>query len=274
MRVFGSSVLLAVSLVALQSFAVAQTSPPPADYQQPPPGYQQPPPGYQQPPPGYQQPPPGYQQQPPPGYQQQPGAYPPPQTYGQPQSGYGAAPPPPGKSGFLALPYIGISSIQNDTGIVDTGPGLMLGTLLGGRLNPMISLNGEIRFDIINVKNVNAGYDVGAAEFELAFSPLFHVPFPQGDFVVGPKVGLFAFGLEAKYAGQSVEKDSLSGPEIGANAGVFFNISTAVALGGMLSFTVRDPSTACQTIPPYAENCMDVNADSQKVLGFHAGALF
>src|SRR5437773_1892137 len=88
MRVFGLSVLIAVSVVAVEAFAVAQTNPPPQDYQQPPPGYQQqPPPGYQQqPPPGYQQqPPPGYQQQPPPGYQQQP----PPQTYGYPsQPGY------------------------------------------------------------------------------------------------------------------------------------------------------------------------------------------
>jgi hypothetical protein len=56
---------------------------------------------------------------------------------------------------------------------------------------------------------------------------------------------------------------------------VFFNISPTVALGGMLSLTIRDPSKICQTIPPYAEQCNDSpNVDSQKVLGIHAGALF
>src|SRR5215471_7726615 len=127
MRVFGLSVLIAVSVVALEAFAVAQTNPPPQDYQQPPPGYQQ------QPPPGYQQPPPGYQQ-------------PPPQTYGYPsQPGY-APPPPPGKHGFLALPYIGLQSHQeNDS--TDLGTGFMLGTLRGGRVNPACSTTGELRTD-------------------------------------------------------------------------------------------------------------------------------
>ena len=267
MRVFGSSVLLAVSVVALQSFAVAQTSPPPPDYQQPPPGYQQPPPGYQQ------QPPPGYQQPPPPGYQQPPPGYPPPSTYGQGQPGYGAAPAPV-KSGFLALPYIGISSLQGTTG-ENNGAGLLLGALLGGRLNPQFSLNGELRFDILNPKNVNPGFDVGEAEFALSFSPLFHVPFPQGEFVIGPKVGFFGYALEAKYGGQSVDKLSGSGLEGGANAGVFFNISPTVALGGMLSFTIRDFSRFCETVPPYAEQCNDSpNSDAHNVLGIHGGALF
>ena len=270
MRVFGSSVLLAVSVVALQSFAVAQTSPPPPDYQQPPPGYQQ------QPPPGYQQqPPPGYQQQPPPGYQQPPPAgYPPPQAYGNsaPPPGYAAAPPV--KSGFLALPYLGISSLQGTTG-ENNGAGFLLGALLGGRINPMLSLNGEVRFDILNPKNVNSGYDVGEAEFALSFSPLFHAPFPQGEFVIGPKLGIFGYALEAKYGGQTVDKVSASGLELGANAGVFFNISPTVALGGILSFTVRDPSKVCETVYGYAEQCNDsTDFDSQKVLGIHAGALF
>src|SRR5215468_9494380 len=122
MRVFGLSVLIAVSVVAIEAFAVAQTSPPPTDYQQPPPGYQ--------PPPG-QQPPPGYQQQPPP-----PQAY----GYNQPPPAY-APPPPPGKHGFLALPYLGLESHQGNSG-QDLGTGFILGTLLGGRLNPQFSING------------------------------------------------------------------------------------------------------------------------------------
>ena len=252
MRVIGPSVLAVASVVAFEAFAVAQTSPPPPDYQQPPPGYA---------------PPPGYQQQPPPGY-------PPPQAYGYPQQpGYAPAPPP-GKHGFLALPYIGIASHQ-EAAATDLGAGFMLGALLGGRVNPMFSVNGEIRIDALNTKNLPVDTDVSAFEVDLAFSPLFHVPFPQGEFVIGPKLGFFVGAQTVSYGGQEVETDSASGLMGGLNTGVFFDISPRVALGGMLSFTVRDISSVCSTPTGGTQQCNDSpNVPSEKVLGFHAGALF
>ena len=274
MRVFGSSVLLAVSVVALQSFAVAQTTPPPPDYQQPPPGYQQqPPPGYQQqPPPGYQQqPPPGYQQQPPPGYQQ-PG-YPPPQAYGsQPPPGYAA--PPQGKHGFLAIPYIGLESHQGDSG-EGLNTGFILGAILGGRINPQLSLNGEIRFDVLNPKgSPPAGTDETALEFDLAFSPLFHAPIGAGEFVIGPKLGAFAAADTLTYGGTEVQTISASGYVVGFNTGVFFDVSPTVALGGMISFSIRDATKVCIKYGGVEQCDSTTNYNSEKVLGFHAGAMF
>ncbi len=274
MRVSGLSVLIAGSVVALEAFAVAQTNPPPQDYQQ------QPPPGYQQPPPGYQQPPPGYQQQPPPGYQQPPPGYPPPgyqqpppQAYGYPQQpGYGA-PPPAGKHGLLALPYIGLESHQGNSGS-DLGTGFVIGGLLGGRVNPMFSINGELRLDVLNPKNVPSGADITVIEVDLAFSPLFHVPFPNGEFVIGPKLGIFAGAASASYGGQDAGSTSTSGLMGGVNSGVFFDISPKVALGGMLSFTVRDPGESCATPPGGSESCVSGDYPSEKVLSFHAGAMF
>src|SRR5262245_15066346 len=276
MRVFGSSVLLGVSVVALQSLAVAQTSPPPPDYQQPPPGYQQPPPGYQQPPPGYQQqPPPGYQQQPPPGYQQPPPAgYPPPQAYGSsPPPGY-AAPPPQGKHGFLALPYIGIESHQGDSGEA-LNTGFILGALLGGRINPQFSINGELRFDVLNPKgSPPAGTDETALEFDLAFSPLFHAPLGAGEFVIGPKLGAFAAADTPTYGGTEVQPIGASGYVVGFNTGAFFDVSPGVALGGMISFSIRDATKVCLKYGGVEQCDSTTNYDAEKVLGFHAGALF
>jgi hypothetical protein len=91
-----ASALLAVTgVLSVSAAAVAQTQPPPQDYNQPPPGYQQPPPDYQQ---QQQQPPPGYQQQQPP-----PAAYAPPPGYAP-----AYAPPPPNvHDGFYLRLHLG-----------------------------------------------------------------------------------------------------------------------------------------------------------------------
>jgi hypothetical protein len=263
--------------------------PPPPGYQQPPPGYQPqpppgyrpPPPGYQPPPPGYQPPPPGYYRQPPPGYYQPPppGYYqaaPPPGYY--PPPGYGYRPPPPPRPpprthGFLALPYFGGAWHVGSSG-ADMGAGAMFGTLLGGRLNPMFSLNGELRIDIINFKNVPAFMTRDAAEFDFAFSPLFHVQFETGEFVVGPKFGIFGFSEQDNNYGIMTQEISSSGVTYGVNTGVFFALGRIMSLGGLVSYTVRDPSQVCQTPTGGAKMCVDANYPAENVLAFHASMLF
>jgi hypothetical protein len=266
--------------------------PPPPGYQQPPPGYQQqPPPGYQQqPPPGYQQqPPPGYYQQPPPGYYQQPppgyyqppppGYYPPPQAYYYPPPGYGQPPPPsaqrppPRTHGFLAMPYIGVHSRPGETG-QGYGPGATFGALIGGRLSPSFSLNGEMRFDVINFRNEPAGETWDATEGDLALSPLFHVQFPTGELVFGPKLGFFFYEETDKAGSNEIFRRTANGLSAGFNAGVFFAVNRVMSLGGMLSFTLRDPGQVCDKLPAQTENCVTDDYAARKVFGFHAAMLF
>jgi hypothetical protein len=260
---------------------------PPPGYQRPPPGSQQPPPGYQQPPPGYQQPPPGYYQQPPPGYQQPaPPAYyqppptyyqQPPQTYYPPGQAYQPAParPPPRTRGFLALPYIGFNSFAGDTG-AQLDPGLIVGALVGGRLSPTFSINGEIRIDTLNFRNLDSNQQWETNEFDLAASPLFHVPFAAGEFVVGPKLGFFSYDATYKTNTRVTGTEQWSGLTAGVNTGLFFAVSRIMSLGGMLSFTIRDPSEKCRTdyVLATPEACTTGDFTAEKVLGFHAGALF
>jgi len=281
MRAFRLSLLIAVSTAAFASSAGAQTAPPP-DYQQqqPPPGYQQqPPPGYQQPPPGYQQqPPPGYQQQPPPGYYQQPppaGYYQQPPTAYQPAPGYAAPPPPPpGRHGLLALPFIGIESHQGDSG-VGLNPGLVLGGILGGRIGSTFSINGELRIDVLNPKNTQSGVDETAVEVDFALSPFFHMPFPSGEFLIGPKLGFFGAASQLSYGGIDGDKTSASGFVYGFNSGVFLDVGQRSALGGMLTFAVRDATSVCYTPAGGSEQCGSVsNLVPEKVLGFQFAALF
>ena len=222
---------IAVSIVGLQAFAVAQTMPPPwsptpsaaqrqtarprsrrrpgtssrrpaissgrsrrrpgtssrrPGYQQPPPGYQQqPPPGYQQAPPAYPpgyQPPPGYQQ-PPPGYYQPPPAYYPPPGYYPPAYGY--QPPPPcrpcrraRRRGHTASSRCRISASPRrpESKARATAAERSSAPCVGGRLNRAFSLNGELRLDSLDFRNVPSSTVGSGTELDIGFSPLFHVP--------------------------------------------------------------------------------------------------
>jgi hypothetical protein len=257
--------------------ANAQTEPPPGAAPGPPPGPDGTQPGYgQQPgyPPAQQQP--GY---PPaqPGYppQQPPGYYPPPpqQPYGYPPPG--APPPPMGRhrSGFLALPYLGIESHAGSDD-QDLGVGFVLGSFLGGRINDSFSINGEITIDIGNPKNVAPGIDVTIAEVDLAFSPLFHVPLGNGEVVLGPKLGAFGASAEASSGGVTAKREA-SGVVAGVNAGAFFDVSPSISLGGMLNFEWRDASKVCATDTNGIQTCDSTsNFVAEKIVAAYFGALF
>ena len=156
----------------------------------------------------------------------------------------GGAPPAVQQSGaasykpFLLMPFVGVQSIQNDNS--NTGPGLRIGGLVGGRMNELFSFNGELLFDLWNVSNVPAGVSESAYVVQFAAAPLFHVQAsPTAEIVLGPKLGLF-------FAHSSVSGSAggftLSGSEsdegllVGANLGAFFRVSDALSLGGLINF--------------------------------------
>lgn len=287
--------------------ANAPANPPPPGYQQPPPGYQQPPPGYQQPqqqpPPGYQQPgpqqpPPGYQQQPPPppGYYPQqpppPGYYPqqpppppgyyPPGYYPPPAPGYYPPPAPrperpaPRTHGFLAMPYLGFHTFAGATGAVYS-PGATLGALIGGRLNPSFSINGEIRLDALNFKNVPSSEQWDGSEFDIGISPLFHAQFPSGtgEFVIGPKLSFSGYEVTLRDDfGSTITHDRWNGWSAGFNAGVFFAVGRVLSLGGLMSFTSRHPTERCPDDQFGVEQCTSGDYSSENVFSFTGALLF
>ena len=316
---------IAVSIVAFQAFAVAQTMPapveskppaaqaPPPGYQAPPPGYQQrpqaPPPGYQQPPPGYQPPPPGYQQQPPPGYQQAPPAYPqgyqPPPGYQAPPPGYYQPPPayypppgyyppvtyqpppplpllppgpPPRTHGFLAMPYLGVATQTGEQGQRYSSGGIF-GAIVGGRLNRAFSLNGELRLDSLDFRNVPSTTAASGTELDIGFSPLFHAQFATGEFLIGPKLSFFTH--QESYTGFDINgfyteyHEDWTGWSVGVNTGLFFAVSRFMSLGGMVSYTLRMPTEVCTRMDfSTIEDCQSGDYPAANVLGFHAAALF
>jgi hypothetical protein len=306
-----ASLLAAISIssAALAQAAdpnAPQQQPPPS-YQPPSdPQVQQqpyPPQGYPQQPPSQQPPYPqqGYPQQqqpyPPQGYPQQPGYPPPPQGY-PPQQGYPqqqpdpppAGYPPPGypqqppyppaayqpppptqHHGLLLMGYLGFQSFQGSTGD-GLSPGLRLGGLLGFYASPVLSLNGELTLDVLNLDSSRYGSNTTGVRFVLSLSPLYHIP-TTGNFelVIGPKFGVWGTSITADNG--NGDEISASGYLFGLNAGGFAHVGN-VFLGGLFSFEAAVPTEVCFTPAGFSRSCsspMDSTAD--KVIAFNVAVL-
>ncbi len=178
------------------------------------------------------------------------------------------------RRGVLALPYVGWNSYRGDD-FSYYGDGRRLGVLIGGRLNPTFSLNGELTFDDSGIENLQPRRDISEVGVDLAFSPLVHLPVGKGEVVLGPKLGVFTIRAEETFDGASVGDFNLSGYVAGINAGAFFAVNDHVALGGLLSFVLRKPTQSCMTLPGATETCnSNPNVNAAKVLGITAAALF
>ena len=135
---------------------------------------------------------------------------------------------------------------------------------------------GELRMDALNFKDMPVSQQWDASEFDFGISPLFHAQFPSGngEFVIGPKLSLFAY--------QATIRDNVnfttttqhgSGWSAGLNAGVFFALGRVMSLGGLMSFTSRNKTEICpddQGIQP----CMSGDYPAENVLSFTGALLF
>ena len=175
---------------------------------------------------------------------------------------------------------MGIHSYLGETG-TNVGPGLRIGSLLGGHLSPLFSLNAEITFDFLNVKILPAGYTVKEVDFVLAFSPLLHLPISMTmdvDFVIGPKLGIRGLAATSDTAVSSATFSG-SGGVLGLNAGIFAAVSPNLAAGALLSVDVRSVSTtkSCISIGGGPSTCTtdeSPNATSNKTIALNAGLMF
>jgi hypothetical protein len=68
--------------------------------------------------------------------------------------------------------------------------------------------------------------------------------------------------------------DTWTGWSAGFNAGVFFAVGRAMSLGGMFSFTVRNPTQECPEDSFGTEHCLSGDYAAESVFGFHGALLF
>jgi hypothetical protein len=181
--------------------------------------------------------------------------------------------PPPTFNPLVAMPFLGVESIQNSAATGE-GPGLRIGGIVGARLNDLVSINGEAAFDLSNLNNVPAGDSASEYTFQLSFAPLIHLVPPAApiEIALGPKLGFFHVGESVSQNG--AEQDaSLTGWLAGLNVAVFGRLSDTLSLGGLFSFDY-EKATTCSISPDTFGNCSTDGADGIKVIAFSAAALF
>ena len=223
-------------------------SAPGAGYAYPPP----PPPPYGPPRPLYGAPPPAVYMPPPPPYAARPYGYQPPVD----RRSYHRRPL---RRFFLATPYLGISSFLGETADIGRrSVGARAGAILGLRLHPAFSLNGEISLDVLNFRDVPSGQKMGGGAFALSASPLFHLFAPTVEVVFGPRVGVWGEGISRKVNGVETIF-SVSGFLLGLNAGLFFPVRRCLSVGGLVTLDTRRFGRTCTRNADGVEACSEDN---------------
>jgi hypothetical protein len=180
-----------------------------------------------------------------------------------------ATPPGPAyRRGFLAMPFVGVQIPTGDLGDAFDA-GLRLGTLLGGHVGSMLSLNGEINIDVLNPKGSG---DVTAVAVDMFFSPLLHLGTEAFEAFIGPRIGFSGIVISSK-SGSTTTDLTYTGIGYGINAGIGIPLGK-LAIGGMFSYTGRSPSEVCVKRTGYSESCGDWNGDDLHSVAFSGFVLF
>ena len=141
------------------------------------------------------------------------------------------------------MPFIGVQIPVGSYGDAYDA-GLKVGLLMGGHLSKVVSLNGELNFELLNANSRAGDGTVTAFFVDALFSPLFHFGTPKIEGFVGPKLGYFGFSLSQSYESESASK-SAHGLAYGLNAGLGFPVGN-IAIGGMFSYVRRHAFVACE----------------------------
>ena len=222
-----------------------------------------------------------YPQQPYPQQQYPQQQYPQQQTY--PPAGYAApapaappsyqpayAPPAPAYSdlrhGGVAIVTLGLNAPVGSAGD-GYSAGLSIGTILGLHLSREISLNGELTFHVLNGDNTPSDTTEGLAD--ILFAPLYHFGFGNLEYVLGPKLGGFVYTQSTNVGDY---ESTASGLAYGFNGGVFFQLTQAMSVGGLLSYSGHHTTKVCDSVFG-VEDCNSVKTDKDfHILAFN-GAL-
>jgi len=214
-------------------------------------GYPPPPPPYGPPRPVYGAPPPALYAPPPPPY--------PARSYGYRRASYRSRYGYPPRRLFLATPYLGISSFRGET--ADLGHrsvGARAGAILGFRLHPAFSLNGELSLDVLNFRDVPSGQKMDGGAFAFSASPLFHLFAPTVELVFGPRVGVWAEGITRRV--NDLETTfSANGFLLGLNGGLFFPVRRCLSVGGLVTLDMRLFSRTCTKNADGSKICSEDN---------------
>jgi hypothetical protein len=171
------------------------------------------------------------------------------------------------KRSFLALPFVGVHSYRNEEAR-GYGPGLRLGTLLGGRFSDFVSLNAAVMIDFSNPRAAPAALEERA--YHLALNPIIDVPAGAVEVIIGFKLGVFFLQTE-QASGDIVVASDVTGFSVGLDGGLFVPVSVHTSVGLLLSFDLMGGDSTCVQGSGGGASC---SPSTSNVLGLSGGVLF
>jgi hypothetical protein len=138
------------------------------------------------------------------------------------------------------MPFVGVD-LPLGTAAQYFDLGVRAGGVLGYRVLPFLSLNGEVGFELFEPNQVvgeSSEYSLSLVASELAISPMFHVALQRGEVVLGPKIGAVRSTSTMESWNDPKRDETKYGLVYGLSLGVFGN-ARSVGLGVIMSYIGR-----------------------------------
>jgi hypothetical protein len=195
----------------------------------------------------------------------------------QPHTADGAEPvqpvPAPAPRRVLAMAFAGIHSFTSPSAYM-WEVGTRLGGLVGYRIQPWFSVDGELTLDLLDPVDDQAAILLDKRQADFALSPLFHLRMPRWELALGPKLGRFWSRLDLLLIDQGRVHDRNWGWVAGLNAGAFVRLPRSISAGLFASYVVRVYDPSCRDYPDGTTSCNQGTPPSDSVASLSAAVLY
>lgn len=179
------------------------------------------------------------------------------------------APSAPDARAWVAAPFLGVNAPvagKLGSGSPDGGMGLRLGAIVGRKVSPLWSLDGEVTFDLFDLKTPAA---TDAFLIRADLSPLFHWAGPDGELLAGPVLGAWRYVATTEASGPFVSRHDVvtDGLSYGVNAGALIPFSGGHEAGVLASLVIHRGLDLCQTLAFAGVGCDPDPSRSLAVVG-------
>jgi len=127
--------------------------------------------------------------------------------------------------------------------------------MLGFRFEEVVSINGELTLDSVELRNLPVGERLSEIDLSATISPLFSVIDGKLELAFGPKLGLWLGSYNQSSLSRGDGSGTFSGWDLGANVAGVAQVGRHLWLGGLASFDLRIFRNSCFRPTAGIEGC-------------------
>jgi len=170
---------------------------------------------------------------------------------------------------FVVAPFVGVNAPvagNLGSGSLDSGVGPRIGAIVGRKVAPHWSVDGQVTFDLLDLRVPVATH---AFLVRADLSPLFHWAGPDGELLAGPVIGAWRYVAETNESAPFVSRHEVvtDGFTYGANVGVLTSMPGDHAVGVLVSLAIHHRLDLCQTLAYAGFSCDPDPSRSLAVVG-------